>query len=232
VYSHVTVGALQLARDSIAIDSCASQLVMPAAPLDLNLLNKSSARLATFVVRIFKGRCAAYTYNQKGTGTSVTAHKFEAWLVGLKCENYCVGFVRGPAATCEAAAKKFTDGSCWLLSKVSLDTHTTSAFIYTPVAVRVDLRKSTAENAGTLSGVPQPAVHPVPPRTVADAGRINTNKCTDLLALVKSVSRERTSKTSVPIADVVLVDDSKVDGDAFAAITVGVFGGAKIVILK
>ena len=169
---------------------------------------------------------------QKGTGTSVTAHKFEVWLAGIKCENYCVGFVRGPAATCEAAAKKFTDGSCWLLSKVSLDTYTTSAYISTPVAVRVDLGKSTVENAGTLSGVPQPAVHPVPPRTVADAGRINTNKCTDLLALVKSVFRERTSKTSVPIADVVLVDDSKVDGDALAAITMGVFGGAKIVILK
>ena len=143
--------------------SGASQLVMTAAPLDLNLLNKSSARLATFVVRIFKGRCVAYTYNQKGTGTSVTAHKFEAWLVGIKCENYCVGFVRGPAATCEAAAKKFTDGSCWLLSKVSLDTHTAFAYISTPVAVRVDLGKSTVENAGTLSGVPHPAVHPVPP---------------------------------------------------------------------
>ena len=71
--------------------SGASQLVMTAAPLDLNLLNKSSARLATCVVRIFQGRCVAYTYNQTGTGTSVTAHMFEAWLVGIKCENYCVG---------------------------------------------------------------------------------------------------------------------------------------------
>ena len=95
-----------------------------------------------------------------------------------------------------------------------MDTHTAFAYISTPVAVRVHLGKSTVENAGTLSGVPQPAAHPVPPRTVADVGRINTNKCTDLLAL-----RERTSKTNVPIADVVLVDDSKVDRDAFAAIT-------------
>ena len=100
---------------------------------------------------------------QKGTGTSVTAHKFEAWLVGLKCENYCVGFVRGPAATCEAAAKKFTDGSCWLLSKVSLDIYMAFAYIFTPVAVRVDLGKSTVESAGTFSGVRHPAVHPVLP---------------------------------------------------------------------
>ena len=76
--------------------SGASQLVMTAAPLDLNLLNKNSARLAAFVVRIFKGRCVAHTYNQRGTGTSVTAHKFEAWLVGIKCENYCVGSRFGP----------------------------------------------------------------------------------------------------------------------------------------
>ena len=100
---------------------------------------------------------------QKGTGTSVTAHKFEVWLAGIKFENYCVGFVRGPAATCEAAAKKFTDGSCWRLSKVVLDIFTTSAYFSTPVAVRVDLGKSTVENAGTLSGVPHPAVHAVPP---------------------------------------------------------------------
>ena len=67
--------------------SGASQLAMTAAPLDLNLLNKNSARLATLVMRIFQGRCDAYTYNQKGTGTSVTAHKFEAWLRSIKCEN-------------------------------------------------------------------------------------------------------------------------------------------------
>ena len=76
--------------------SGASQLVMTAAPLELNLLNKSSARLATFVVRIFQGRCVAYTYNQAGTGTSVTAHNFEAWLCSIKCENYCVGSRFGP----------------------------------------------------------------------------------------------------------------------------------------
>ena len=67
--------------------SGASQLVMAAAPLDLNLLNKNSARLAIFVVKIFKGRCAAYMYNQKGMSMTVTAHKFEAWLRSIKCEN-------------------------------------------------------------------------------------------------------------------------------------------------
>ena len=44
-----------------------------------------------------------------------------------------------------------------------MDTHTAFAYISTPVAVRDDLGKSTVENAGTLSGVPHPAVRPVPP---------------------------------------------------------------------
>ena len=78
----------------------------------------------------------------------------------------------------------------------------------------------------------QPAAQPVPPRTVADVARITTNKTTDLLAFVKSVTRDRKSKSGEDIADVVLLDDSKTDPFFRAAITVGVFGSKKIARLK
>ena len=195
----------------------ASQPATRAAPLDLKVLNKSSAKLGTFIVRIAHGRVVDYNFKQKGTDKPVVGHKFEACLVGVTAENYCIGFVRGSVPACKAAAQKFTDGSCWLLSKVSLDNYTASAYTSTPVAVRIDLDKSTLQHTAEDSGVPPPAVHPVPPRTVADAGRIWTNKCTDLLAMVKSVSRDRTSKSGDAIADVVLGDDSKVDGDVLGS---------------
>ena len=141
-----------------------------ATPLDLNLLSKGSARGATFVVRVAQGRCVEYTYTQKGSNNRTTAHQFEAYLVGIRGEGYCVGFVRGPLATCKAAAEKFADGSSWHLSKVCLDTKTPSALISTPAPLRVDLSKSTLTAANSDSGATQPAAHPVPPRTVAMAG--------------------------------------------------------------
>ena len=71
---------------------------------------------------------------------------------------------------------------------------------------------------------------PDPPRTVADVARINTNKTTDLLAFVKSVSPERSTKSGNVVADVELLDDSKVDGGQIVSVKVGVFGAEKLTI--
>ena len=203
-----------------------------SATADLNVLNKSSAKIAAFLVTVFKGRVSDYTFTQKGSGKVITAHKFEAWLVGSKAESYCIGYVRGTPQACKSAASKFVDGSQWTLSKVVLDSYTNAMYISTPVPFRVDMTKSAFNEAKNLSGVDQPAEHPVPPRTVADVARINSTKATDLLAFVKSVSQERTSKNGHHIADVVLLDDSKTDSVHLATVTVGVFGSDKISMLK
>ena len=62
--------------------------------------------------------------------------------------------------------------------------------------------------------------------------RINTNKTTDLLAFVKSVSPERSTKSGNVVADVELLDDSKVDGGQIVSVKVGVFGAEKLTMLK
>ena len=61
-----------------------SQVRFPrmAALQPLQALNKSSARVATFAVRPCGGRVARYTYTSKKDQRAVTAHKFEAWVVG------------------------------------------------------------------------------------------------------------------------------------------------------
>ena len=112
-----------------------------------------------------------------------------------------------------------------------LDTYTNSNYISTPVPFRVDLHKSTMKKMADESGAPQPALHPIPPRTVADVADINTTRSTDLLAFIKSIGPERSTTSGFRIADVGLLDDSKI-GEELAVVTVSVFGEDKLNGLK
>ena len=103
--------------------ACSVQFAM-SATADLNVLNKSRAKFAAFLVTVFKSRVSEYTFTQKGSGKVITAHKVEAWLVGSKAESYCIGNVRGTPQACKSAASKFADGSQWTLSKVVSDSYT------------------------------------------------------------------------------------------------------------
>ena len=178
-----------------------------AALQPLQVLNKSSARVATFAVRPCGGRVVQYTYTSKRDQREVTAYKFEVWLIGNNAQDYCIGFVKGSEQECNLAKTKYTDDAVWSLSKVSLDTYTAATYISTPIPFRVDLTKSrmTIWDAGdeTLMElhVSHPK-HPVPPRSVADVARITTNGCTDLIAMIKEVSTQtRKNKSDDDIID-------------------------------
>ena len=108
----------------------------------LQALNKSSAQVASFGVRLSGGNVTEYTFISKRDQTEVTAYKFEVYLVGNKPHEYCVGFIKGSRDVCRRAATRFTDESVWALSKVSLDTFTPAQYISTPILFRVDLTKS------------------------------------------------------------------------------------------
>ena len=74
---------------------------------------------------------------------------------------------------------------------------------------------------------------PEPPISVADVSRITTNRCTDLIAVIKKVSdKTRTSKTNELIVDIALVDNSVGTSGKPAEIEVAVFGAPKIEQLK
>ena len=205
-----------------------------AALQPLQALNKSSAPLATFAVRLSGGRVVKYAYTSKKDQKAVTAYKFEACLVGNSPQDYCIGFVKGSEAECNQAKMKYTNDTVWSLSKVSLDSYTAGTYISTPIPFRVDLTKSkmTIRDADDepdiqlRASMPQ---HPVPPRSVADVSRITTSRCTDLIAMIKEVStNKRQSKSGEEIVDFDLVDNSKTTSDKLAVIVVSVFGAGKI----
>ena len=165
----------------------------------------------------------------------MTAHKFEAWLVGNNPQDYCIGFVKGSEAECNRAMAKYTDDTVWSLSKVSLDTYTATAYISTPIPFRVDLTKSkmTISDAGSVAHAASITKHPVPPRSVADVARITTNRSTDLIAMIKDVSTQtRKNKSDEEVADVELLDNSMTKPNKLASIVVSVFGAGKVEQLK
>ena len=92
-----------------------------ATSIPLHALNKSSARVAKFAVRPWKGHVESYTFISKRTGQEVTAHKFECWLIGNNAQQYCIGFVKGTEVQCKVAQGKFSEDTVWSLSKVVLD---------------------------------------------------------------------------------------------------------------
>ena len=170
-----------------------------AALQPLQALNKSSARVATFAVRPCGGKVVRYAYTSKRDQRAVTAHKFEAWLVGNNPQDYCIGFVKGSEAQCNQAKMKYTDDTVWSLSKVSLDAYTAGTYISTPIPFRVDLAKSmlTISEGSDETDIQHRTLmpkHPVPPRSVADVAHITTARPTDLFAIIKQVSETRKTK--------------------------------------
>ena len=178
-----------------------------------------------------------YTYTSKKDNRPVTAHKFEAWLVGNNPQDYCIGFLKGSEAECNQAKKKYTHDTVWSLSKVSLDTFTAAAYISTPIPFRVDLTKSrmTILDASDKTGIELHASipkHPVPPRTVADVAHFTTNQSMDLIAMIKEVSEKRKTMSDEEVVDVELLDNSMTKPNTLVSIVVSVFGTDKTEQLK
>ena len=203
---------------------------------DMTALNKSSGKVATFAVRVVGAKTSEYTFTPKRDTKPVTQHKFEAWLVGINAQGYCVGFVKGTQAAVKQAQTKYTEGSVWALSKVVFDTYTAITFVSTPVPFRLDVAKSKMEAIEDDELCQQMPLEPVPPRSVADIARITTKRSTDLIAIVKDVGEQRTTKSGLVVADVTLIDNSESSAGMLATIKVGVFDNtmpaSKIALLK
>ena len=76
------------------------------------------------------------------------------------------------------------------------------------------------------------ASFPVPPRSVAETASISQNRTTDLIAIVRTQSEPRTTKSGEQVADVELVDASTMPDGKLATIKVAVFGESKLQLIK
>ena len=153
-------------RCSTSCASCRPPLNM-AAPTPMEAFNKSSAKIAQLITNICHGQKTSYKYTEKKSGKEVTAYKFECFLLGEKEGVYMSGFLKGMQQQVNDAANKFKDGQVFKLSKVSLDTWTSTTSISSPKAFRLNLEKTTCEQIAAGDAlVQQIPLAPVPPQQI------------------------------------------------------------------
>ena len=165
--------------------------------LTLAALNKGSAKIGAFLVRVAHPVVSAYSYKRKSDGGTATQHKFSCLLLGAaedaesRCtSSYCMGLGRGSEAQVKALGVKYKAGEVLKLTKVTFDGAVSAQYIHTPLQVVVDMAKTTISIMSPpellLSGV-KLGSHVVPPRTVAETKTVCSNKSTDLMAIVKEI---------------------------------------------
>ena len=219
-------------RCSTSCASCRPPLNM-AASTPMSDFNKSSARIAHLIAKICHGTKKSYTYVEKKSQKEITAYKFECLLLGDKEGVYMCGFLKGTQQQVNDAANKFKDGQVFKLSKISLDTWTSTTSISSPKAFRLNLEKTTCQQIAANDALAQQIpLAPVPPRTVGETAKVTTNKNQDLLAVVKAATNKRTTRDGIDIIDAVLIDDSKAETGQFATVLVSVWGDEKVNLIE
>ena len=219
-------------RCSTSCASCRPPLNM-AASTPMSDFNKSSARIAHLIAKICHGTKKSYTYVEKKSQKEITAYKFECLLLGDKEGVYMCGFLTGTQQQVNDAANKFKDGQVFKLSKISLDTWTSTTSISSPKAFRLNLEKTTCQHIAANDALAQQIpLAPVPPRTVGETAKVTTNKNQDLLAVVKAATNKRTTRDGIDIIDAVLIDDSKAETGQFATVLVSVWGDEKVNLIE
>jgi hypothetical protein len=204
-----------------------------AASTPMSDFNKSSARIAHLIAKICHGKKKSYTYVEKKSQKEITAYKFECLLLGDKEGVYMCGFLKGTQQQVNDAANKFKDGQVFKLSKISLDTWTSTTSISSPKAFRLNLEKTTCQQIAANDALAQQIpLAPVPPRTVGETAKVTTNKNQDLLAVVKAATNKRTTRDGIDIIDAVLIDDSKAETGQFATVLVSVWGDEKVNLIE
>ena len=198
---------------------------MAAPSPNLTALNKTSAKFASWIVRVTDGDAFQYTWVNKKTGASQTNSKFECRLVGHSESAYVLAVFKGSDKAVALAKEKFKNGSVWILSKIKLD-GSDSAYISSPLKISVDLVASNVVSCADLELAKQLAEVSVPPRTVAEATKITNTRHQDLLAIVTDVSSVRQSKIG-DVMDVTLMDASEGSPGVFAKVMVSLVGSHK-----
>ena len=204
-----------------------------AAPAPMSDFNKSSAKIAQLIARICHGNKTSYKDTDKKAGKEVTAYKFECFLLGEQEGVYMYGFLKGTQHQVNDAADKFKDGQVFQLTKISLDTWTSTTSISSPKAFRLNLEKTTCKQIAADDALAQQIpLAPVPPRTVGETAKVTTNKTQDLLAVVKAAANRRTTRDGIDIIDAVLIDDSKAETGELATVLVSVRGDQNVNLIE
>ena len=96
--------------------------------IPLARLNKDSAKVGEFYVRVVAPKVKKFQYNSKWSGVQQQGQRFTCHLVGYDDACYLRGEVGGSSGAVDIASNKFLDGTAWKLSKTCLDARAKAAY--------------------------------------------------------------------------------------------------------
>ena len=194
--------------------------------LDLNTMNRNSAKIGTFVCGVSQPQAESYTYRRRSGAGMQTQHKFKCLLLGSPDADgsvtccYGMAIAKDEKSNIEKMAAKLIEGTVIKISKVTFEGPAGNQYNHTPIPFAVDLKRTSvsimSDTELLMSGMKVAKVA-LPPRTVAETSKITSNKATDVVGLVKELSADRTCDSGVKVADAIIVDgSSKGEGKAGA----------------
>lgn len=184
--------------------------------MDLGALNKASANIGVFDIRILRPQLETYSF-VKNNQTMQGQH-FKCLLVGLDEACYCLGTLRGTKEATNKALIKFQAFTMWTLKNVAFDVKYKVEFVSCPVKLVVNMGTSTLEPCQN-DALPQMIK---PPFSLAQIEKISSNLYVDVLGVVKEV-RQRQSYNDRERILVDLVDNTRNHENVMVMVTVSIW---------
>lgn len=195
-----------------------------SAAVDLQTMNASVAKIATYHVRILYPELEQFTWKAAG-GQIKQGCNFRCYLVSQSAGMYLQGIVRGEAKA-KQAFQLYTAGSTWAMSKTCFDSKTNVQYISGPVKFMVNMGHPTILEPLTGDAASGLCHHILPGFSVAQSAMIQTDGIYfDVLGKLSDVSEKRPGGTGREACTITLLDGSKqlTGNDRFAAVDVTLF---------
>ena len=173
------------------------------------LVNQEAGLSSEIELKVVRSEIIDYSYTWNGN--EVFTQKLQVMLQSKIGEQYCLGVARlqrKDKTELKKIAERWETGTTWKFKSIVLHNEK-PAYIHTPCRFVIDLRKSTAHALLQSAAYPET---PVPTVTIADVLQLTQMQRFDLMAITSKIEKVRTSGTGMQIADVRLVDGSKMAG--------------------
>ena len=170
------------------------------------LVNQEAGLSSEIELKVVRSEIIDYSYSWNGN--EVFTQKLQVILQSKIGEQYCLGLARlqrKDKNELKMAAQRWETGTTWKFKDIVLHNEK-PAYIHTPCRFVIDLRKSKVHNLLRSAAYP---VTPVPTVTIADVLQLTQMQRFDLMAIPSKIVKVRTAGTGMQIADVRLVDGSK-----------------------
>lgn len=184
------------------------------APQLAELLNSEAGRTSDIELKVIRSDMIKYSFKPQNGAAEVSSQKVQVVLQSKIADQYCLGVAKlqkKDYKDLQNIQDRFQKGTVWKFGTIKLLNEKPS-FVHTACRITVDLRQSKTSAMLQSTSFPET---PEPPCTIADILKLKQMQRFDLMAIPTKIIAERSSGTSLRIADVRLADGSK-QGDSTA----------------